>query len=72
MIGSPKAMVTIFWSPLGFRVIQALPPRVTFTPEFFFDAILPHIVAAKPLGDPGRRLVLHLDNASRHGARLTA
>jgi hypothetical protein len=66
MIGSLKAMIIIFWSPLGFPVIQALSPKVTLTSEFFVDAILSHIVAAKPAGDPGRRLVLHMDNASQH------
>jgi hypothetical protein len=65
-------MIVIFWSPLGFPVIQALPPNVTFTSEFFVDAISPLIVAAKPASDPGRRLVLHMDNVSPHRARLTA
>jgi hypothetical protein len=45
---------------------------VTFTSEFFVDAIFPHILAAKPASDPDRWLVLHIDNASPHGARLTA
>jgi hypothetical protein len=72
MISSSKAMIVIFWSSLGFPVIQALPPQVTFTSEFFVDAILPHIVAAKPAGDPGRQLVLHIDNASPHRVGLTA
>jgi hypothetical protein len=53
-------------------VIQALPSKVTFTSEFFVDAILPHTIAAKPAGDHGRRLVLHMDNASPHCARLIA
>jgi hypothetical protein len=72
MIGSPKAMIIIFWSPLGFPVIQALPSKVTFTSEFFVDAILPHTVAAKPASDPFRRLVLHMEGPSWHRARLTA
>jgi hypothetical protein len=45
---------------------------VTFTSEFFVDAILPHVVATKSAGGPGRRLVLHADNASPHHAKLTA
>jgi hypothetical protein len=57
-ISSPQAMIMIFWSPLGFPVIQVLPPKATFTSEFFVDAILPHIVAAKPAGDPGGRLYI--------------
>jgi hypothetical protein len=53
MIGSPKAMIIIFWSPLGFPVIQAAPPKVAFRSEFFVDTILPHVVITKPAGDPG-------------------
>jgi hypothetical protein len=45
---------------------------VTLTSKFFADAIFPHIVVAKPVDDSGRRLVLYMDNASRHRARLTA
>jgi hypothetical protein len=71
MISSPNAMIIIFWSPLGFPVIQALPPNMAFTLGFFIDSILLQIVAAKPAGDPGRRLVLHMDNISPHRARLT-
>jgi hypothetical protein len=44
---------------------------VTFASEFFGDAILHDIVAVKPAGDPGRPLVLHMDNASPHRVRLT-
>jgi hypothetical protein len=72
MISSPKAMIIIFWSPLGFPVIQALLPKVIFTSEFFVDRILPYIDAAKPAGDPARRLVMHIYNISPHRARLTA
>jgi hypothetical protein len=72
MISSPKAMTIIFWSPLGFPVIQALPPNVTFTAEFFVESIVPDIVAAKPASDTHRRLVLHMDKASPHRALLTS
>jgi hypothetical protein len=69
MIGSWKVM-TIFWSLLSFPEMQDPPLKVTFTSEFFLDAIFPHIAAAKPAGDPGRRLILHMDNTSPHRARL--
>jgi hypothetical protein len=72
MINSPKAMIILFWSPLGFPVIQTLPAKVIFTSEFFVNAVLSHIVAGKPAGNPGRRLIPHMDNASPHRARLTA
>jgi hypothetical protein len=72
MISSPKMIIIIFWSSLDFHAIQALPPKVIFTSEFFVDAILPYIVAAKLAGDPGRRLALHMDSAAPHCARLIA
>jgi hypothetical protein len=72
MINSLKAMIVFFWSPIGFPMIQAPLPKVTFTSEFFVDAILLHTVAAKPADYPGRRLVLPMDNASPHCARLIA
>jgi hypothetical protein len=72
MISSLKAMVIIFWSLLGFAVIQALPPKVTFTSEFCVDAVLPHAVATKRADDPSQWLVLHMDSASAYGARLPA
>jgi hypothetical protein len=45
---------------------------VIFTSKSFVDTILSHIVAAKPVGDPGRRLVLHMDKDFPYRARLTA
>jgi hypothetical protein len=65
MINSPKAMIIIFWSPLGFPVIQARQPKVPFTSEFFVDAILLH-VAAKSAGSPGHRMVLHMFSNQDH------
>jgi hypothetical protein len=49
MISSPKAMIIIFWLPLGFPVIHALPPKLTFTSKLFVGDILPHIVAPSQL-----------------------
>jgi hypothetical protein len=72
MNNSPKSVIVIFWSPLSFPVIQALPPKMTFTAKFLVNNILPDIVAAKPACDPCQRLVLHLANASPHQAVLTA
>jgi hypothetical protein len=57
-------MIAIFWLPLSFPVIQALPPKMTFTAKFFVSIILPDIVAANPACSPDRRLVLYIDNAS--------
>jgi hypothetical protein len=52
-ISSPKAVIIIFWSPLGFPVIQALAPKVIFTPKFCVDDILAHTAAANQAGDHG-------------------
>jgi hypothetical protein len=65
-------MIIFFWLPLGFPVTQTLLPKLTFTSTFFVDTILPHIIAAKSANDPGRRLVLHMDNSFPHRARLIA
>jgi hypothetical protein len=71
MTSALKAII-IFRLPFGFAVIQARPPKVTFASEFFVNAILPHIVAAKPADNPGRPLLLPMDKASPHGSGLTA
>jgi hypothetical protein len=71
-VESPKPMIVIFWPPLGFSVIQTSPPKMTVTAVSFVDNIVPDIVAAKPVCDPCRRRVLHMDNASPHRAVLIA
>jgi hypothetical protein len=47
-------------------VIRALLPKVTFTAGFFLDNILPDIVMGKPVCNPYRPVVLHMDNTSPH------
>jgi hypothetical protein len=43
IISTPKVLITIFWSPLGFPVIDALPAREKFTALYFCDNIVPQI-----------------------------
>jgi hypothetical protein len=40
---TPKVLITIFWSPLGFPVIDALPAGKKFTAWYFCDNIVPQI-----------------------------
>jgi hypothetical protein len=71
MIRSPKRMVTIFWSPLGFRVIRVLPKGVHFDAKYFQDNILSEIDRTRPTGseeDDRRNLILHFDNATLYTA----
>jgi hypothetical protein len=69
--GSPKRIVTIFWSPLGFRVLRVLPKEVHFDAKYFRDNILSEIDRTRPTGseeDDRRNLILHFDNAKPHTA----
>jgi hypothetical protein len=64
-------MVTIFWSPLGFRVIRVLPKGVHFDAKYFRNNILSEIDRTRPIGneeDDPRNLILHFDNATPHTA----
>jgi histone-lysine N-methyltransferase SETMAR len=73
-IASPKRMLTVFWSPLGFPVIQCLPKGFRFTGEYFCSNILREIQEKRPndrAEDGRRKLVLHFDNAAVHTARDT-
>jgi histone-lysine N-methyltransferase SETMAR len=73
-VASAKRMLTVFWSPLGFPVIKALPKGMRFNAEYFCSVILREIDANRPSHsavDRGRNLVLHFDNATVHTARCT-
>jgi hypothetical protein len=67
-------MLSVLWNPDGFHVVTVLPARHSFTPPWFIDQTL------QPLIDkfiqngrhPGqRKLVIHVDSASPHNARMT-
>jgi hypothetical protein len=41
IINTQQVMVTVFWSPLGFPVLEALTKRKTFTSDYFYETISP-------------------------------
>jgi hypothetical protein len=72
IVSTPKVMGSIFWSPVGFPVITALPPRPKVSSASFYDNIIPKIVEGIPfdLAESPRKLMLHTDNTSRRRARI--
>jgi histone-lysine N-methyltransferase SETMAR len=71
IISTPKVDVSIFWSPIGFPVITAFPPKAKFSVECFCGDTIPKIVKGMPfdLETSPRKLMLHMDNASSHRTR---
>jgi hypothetical protein len=71
MISTPKVMVSIFWSPLGFPVTPALRLRTTFIAAYLCSGIIPKIVERLPfdMAKSPRQVMLHMDNAIHHRAR---
>lgn len=69
IISTPKRMLTVFWSPLGFRIVEMLPKGQRFNSEYFISSILQKIVDTQPppvLNQPKRNVVIHMDNATPH------
>jgi hypothetical protein len=50
MRSTPKVMVSLFSSPLGFQVIAALPPKAKFTAADFYGDIIPKTIEEPELG----------------------
>jgi hypothetical protein len=70
VINSPKAMLTVFWSPNGFHIIEALPAGRNFTSEYFCETIL--YTLRKNLSQmTARKIVVPMDNAQPHRSKLT-
>jgi histone-lysine N-methyltransferase SETMAR len=66
--------VTIFWSPLGFPILEALGTRKTFTSYYFCETIAPQFVEYAPMEGRqarGRRLTIYMDNATPHRSKQT-
>jgi hypothetical protein len=75
MISSPKRMVTIFWSPFGFRVIRVLLKEAHFDATYFRDKILNDTEGTRPTGieEDDRRnesCIVRMQDHTRQGASL--
>ena len=69
IISSPKRMITVFWSPLGFKIIEMLPKGCRFNSQYFTETILAKIADLYEEIDqvsPKRKLLIHMDNATPH------
>jgi hypothetical protein len=73
-IASPKRMLTVFWSPLGFSLVEILPKGIHCDSQYFCSNILSAIVQTRPSETPEdrrRRTVVHFDNTTPHIVRCT-
>lgn len=67
-ISSEKYMVTIFWNPNGFLIVEAMDDNMKFNSDYFINEILEQI-SIKTTEDQekfGQNLILHFDNARPH------
>jgi histone-lysine N-methyltransferase SETMAR len=65
-INTPKRMLTIFWSPVGFPLVQLLPKGQHFNAGYFCANILQEIDQNRPAATAEhqrRNIVRHFDNA---------
>jgi histone-lysine N-methyltransferase SETMAR len=65
-------MLTIFWSPLGFSLLEILPKRIHFDSQYFCSSNLSAIVQnrqSETHEDRRRRMVVHFDSATPHTAK---
>jgi hypothetical protein len=73
IISTPKVLITIFWSPLSFPVIDALPVGERFAAGQFCDNIVPQI-AEQQWSDARqnryRKFVIQMDKVTPHRAKL--
>jgi histone-lysine N-methyltransferase SETMAR len=69
-----KFMITIFWNPHGFHVVEALKEGESFNDKYMVNVILPQLVAIYFDGEREagqKRLCVHMDNARPHSSKLT-
>lgn len=74
IISSPKRMISVLWSPIGFSVVKMLPQGTTFTADYFINTILKEIINTHPQvvrNEPQRKFIVHMDNATPHRAKVT-
>jgi histone-lysine N-methyltransferase SETMAR len=73
-ISSPKRMLTVFWSPLGFPLVRMLPKGAHFDTHYFCTNILAGVDRIRPAAtaeEARRNVVVHFDNTSPHTATAT-
>ena len=61
-------MITIFWNPNGFPVVEALDDNMVFNSDYFINKILEQINSQTSVDREilKRNLILHFDNARPH------
>jgi histone-lysine N-methyltransferase SETMAR len=67
-------MFTVFWSTLGFPLVQILPKGHRFNAEYLCNHILHEIDRIRPGTtdeNARRKIVLHFDNATSHTATVS-
>jgi hypothetical protein len=70
-IRATKAMLTVFFNPMEFTLVNLLSQGTSFTAAYFADNVtIPSASQHPQRGDiAGRRLLLHFDNSKCHTAR---
>jgi hypothetical protein len=67
-------MLTVFWSPLGFSLVQILLKGHGFNVEYFCNHILHEIDQIRPATtdeNARQKTVLHFDNTTLHTAAVS-
>ena len=74
MINAQKVLITIFWSPRGFPVVEALPKGQKFNSRYMTDVIIPALIEdsrSAPRSYSRHSSLIHMDNATPHKAKKT-
>jgi histone-lysine N-methyltransferase SETMAR len=64
-------MLTVFWSPRGFFLTEALPKGQTFNSQYYSQTILHTLSRRLPPLSGFRKHLVHVDNASPHRSQFT-
>jgi hypothetical protein len=65
-IAAPKSMITIFFNPHSFSLVEILPEKASFNTAYFMDCVvtlLAHLHARAARDNARRKLRLHFDNS---------
>ena len=74
-IAAPKSMITIFFNPHSFPIVEVLPEKASFNAAYFIDCVVTPLAQlhASTAGDNARRkLRLHFDNSPCHTSRAVS